>query len=248
MTDPKIEPITDEEIPGIVASLEWMGFDFSRLTARIRADAERIKTLEAEVEDLHGADNAALNENAALRADQADWRKGVDLIASALNPRPKTLSCVEIHERVLALRAEVERYARLDRLWAEQRAEIDQVLGKALGYPRIATLNGMTVGPETEGAEIHDEVCTGEHVVESLVAEAAQAIAERDERIKALEADLVATARDCEVLRAENERLNQQLRLVQQVTGDYCNACGWAMKLSEGCLNCENERLKGEKR
>lgn len=37
---------------------------------------------------------------------------------------------------------------------------------------------------------------------------------------------------------AEIGRLNEQLKLIQQVTGDYCNVCGWAMKHGDECLLC----------
>ena len=45
----------------------------------------------------------------ALRTDQQDWRKGVELIASALDM--STLSCVDISERVLKLQIDAQRYA-----------------------------------------------------------------------------------------------------------------------------------------
>lgn len=46
----------------------------------------------------------------ALRADQADWRKGVAYIAAAVGlPEGAPLSPVDIAQAVLAMRAEVER-------------------------------------------------------------------------------------------------------------------------------------------
>lgn len=44
-----------------------------------------------------------------LKADQADWRKGVELIASGLGERdPQDLCCVRLHEVALKLRADME--------------------------------------------------------------------------------------------------------------------------------------------
>lgn len=44
-----------------------------------------------------------------LEADQSDWRKGVELIASALGVTgPGSLSCVGLAEKALEIRAELE--------------------------------------------------------------------------------------------------------------------------------------------
>jgi chromosome segregation ATPase len=45
-------------------------------------------------------------ERDALKADQQDWRKGVELIASALGDPAHDLSCVRLNEVALVLRAE----------------------------------------------------------------------------------------------------------------------------------------------
>lgn len=48
-------------------------------------------------------------ENERLRSDQSDWRKGVELIASALEKDPPDFSCSRIAEVALSIRAENER-------------------------------------------------------------------------------------------------------------------------------------------
>ena len=61
-----------------------------------------------EVDD-HSLGGEAADEIERLRADQADWRNGVELIASALGEaNPSDLSCVRLSEIALSLRAKVE--------------------------------------------------------------------------------------------------------------------------------------------
>lgn len=59
--------------------------------------------------------------------------------------------------------------------------EICQTLGKALGYPTIhtGTVDGQTaiVSSDYPGAVATDDACVGDHVAETLAAEAAQTIA-----------------------------------------------------------------------
>lgn len=66
------------------------------LGANMRRAARRIRALSREA--------------AALRADQADWRKGVALIASALGENdPPDMCCVRLSRIALKQRAEIER-------------------------------------------------------------------------------------------------------------------------------------------
>jgi hypothetical protein len=56
--------------------------------------------------------DSLLSEVTLLKSDQNDWRKGVELIASALGESdPPNLSCVRIAENALKLRAKLERLA-----------------------------------------------------------------------------------------------------------------------------------------
>jgi hypothetical protein len=81
---------------------------------------------------------------------------------------------------VYRLRTEV---SRLKDAYHKTASEIDQTLGRALGYPRYR--DDQKNFPGTTDA---DGVCTGDHVPESLAAEAAKAISrlrqERDEALK----------------------------------------------------------------
>jgi hypothetical protein len=72
---------------------------------------------------------------AELEADQRDWRKGVELIASSLGEfAPANLSCVRIAEVALGVRAEAEQLAEarslIDEL-AEQLIEHSSTNGSA---------------------------------------------------------------------------------------------------------------------
>jgi len=75
-----------------------------------------------------------------------------------------------------------ERDALREKLMASERArdgvfkeldEVDQRLGKALGYPHYYLKDGKVVGPDVEGAVKDERVCTGDHVPGTLAAEAA---------------------------------------------------------------------------
>jgi hypothetical protein len=87
---------------------------------------------------------------------------------------------------------------------SKQNNEIEQTLGKALGYPYIyvgetSTVGRAVVSPNFPGAEKTDEVCVGDHVAETLAVEASDKI----EKLKAQVSNLVD----------ENERL-QSLQCV----------------------------------
>jgi hypothetical protein len=79
----------------------------------------------------------------------------------------KTHSCMG-YNKVRALEAE---NTRLKDAYHRSAAEIDQTLGRALGYPRYC--DDQKNFPGTTDA---DGVCTGDHVPESLAAEAANLI------------------------------------------------------------------------
>jgi len=76
---------------------------------------ERMRILENTPEStmprwIHQRISEWRREVAQLEAGQQDWRKGVELIASALGEHnPPNLSCVRIAEIALELRAENER-------------------------------------------------------------------------------------------------------------------------------------------
>lgn len=95
---------------------------------------------------------------------------------------------------LLHLEAKDRRISELIQAGSKVNGEICQTLGKALGYPTIHTgiVNGPTavVSSDYPGAVATDDVCVGDHVAETLAAEAAQTIAaltaERDRLREAL--------------------------------------------------------------
>jgi hypothetical protein len=93
----------------------------------------------------------------------------------------------EIEELKIAgihTRAELtEARAEITRLWdaaAREAHDVEQILGKALGYP--------VAGPEIGGTGLPGgDVCVGEHVPASLAMEAVAALAEARAKIERLE-------------------------------------------------------------
>jgi len=102
-----VKPATDEQVArfkvrAVIGAL-WSDEALS-LIARIDADREEIASVrKAAASKDRGIEQQAA-QIAALRADQSDWRKGVGFIASALGI--DSLSCVDIAERGLEIRAE----------------------------------------------------------------------------------------------------------------------------------------------
>lgn len=83
------------------------------------------------------------NKVAALQQDQADWRKGVSLIASALGDHePKDLSCVRLANLALELRAENERLAAQVKILTTVEPEMTRV-EKMLACPGLNRLPEM---------------------------------------------------------------------------------------------------------
>lgn len=71
-----------------------------------------------------------------------------------------------------------------------EREEVEQILGRALGYPEMyeAIIDGQQaiVGPEWPGARPIGKVCVGDHVLASLAVEAADAVRQRGRLLEAL--------------------------------------------------------------
>lgn len=79
----------------------------------------------------------------------------------------------DLKDKLAETRAERDR---LRDACSKQNDEIGQILGAALGYPRYCDDQ-----QNFPGSTAADGVCVGEHTAESLAAEAAEAIAERDD-------------------------------------------------------------------
>ena len=89
---------------------------------------------------------------------------------------------ITVHLEIIDWKEKAERF---ERACFKQQAEICNDLGRALGYPRYCDDQ-----KNFPGATDKDGVCVGEHVAESLAAEAAGKIAELTERCKRLETHL----------------------------------------------------------
>ena len=97
-SEESIEPVTELEAEKST----------SKILRDLLAKAEAERDDARATKDMHKKrQEEAWAEVVALRADQADWRKGVGLIASSLGV--KTLSCSHLAEAALGLRAENER-------------------------------------------------------------------------------------------------------------------------------------------
>lgn len=131
-----------------------------------------------------------MNENCQANTEREIFRERTQLTDDGLQHYESTV-IVDAQQRI-GMRVAGTGYSSSIREWVENvqllnrfRAalfkmshEIDQTLGKALGYPRYDDADY----PQPEG-NFRDEVCTGEHVPETLAAEAAR-------RIRELEAEL----------------------------------------------------------
>ena len=123
-----MKPATDEQVADILGDLhQYHDYKMAEcpfcapIRARVDADREENAANAHLIAQGIKVVNEQAAEIAALKADQADWRKGVGFIASALGI--DSLSCVDIAERGLeiraerdALKAEVERMKREVRL------------------------------------------------------------------------------------------------------------------------------------
>lgn len=78
-----------------------------------------------------------------LRADQADWRKGVELIASSLGEQnPPDLSCVRIAQVALEQRARIEAALALHAANAVGPEGLECSCGKLHPCPTVKALGG----------------------------------------------------------------------------------------------------------
>ncbi len=106
--------------------------------------------------------------------------------------------------------------------------EVDQRLGKALGYPLYYLKDGKVVGPDVEGAVKDGRVCTGDHVPGTLAAEAAG-------RIDALQEDLAAEKGANDGLGRHVWRLRDQLEQLREACIAHGDEHGTAFAI---CLLC----------
>lgn len=98
------------------------------------------------------------------------------------------------HETSLTPRQLLEEKQRMHRVYRDQEREIEQLLGKALGYPWYKDDQ-----KNFPGATEEDGVCIGEHVTVTIVMEAAEKLTQLQERVKELEAALAGAEKELSV-------------------------------------------------
>jgi len=99
------------------------------------------------------------------------WIAGLE--ASPHQRSPMIQGGISVGNEVLRLREELAEAERVRDGVFKEMDEVDQHLGKALGYPHYYLKDGKVVGPDVGGAVKDERVCTGEHVPGTLAAEAA---------------------------------------------------------------------------
>jgi len=98
------------------------------------------------------------------------------------------------HETSLTPRQLLEEKQRMHRVYRDQEREIEQLLGKALGYPWYKDDQ-----KNFPGATEEDGVCIGEHVTVTIVMEAAEKLTKLQERVRELEAALAGAEKELSV-------------------------------------------------
>jgi hypothetical protein len=171
-----------------------------------------------EIERLRAERDAAVSKLYNLEALRPHWAKGhsTDSVAaqvatSALSQVWTFLGVSDQTQCVQKLRAVLAERDRLRDAYTKMNTEVCQRLGKALGYPWFKDDQENFPGATEENG-----VCTGEHVAESIAAEAARRIddleAERD-RLRVRHSDYMndfvqmGMARDA--AEAERDRLRE---------------------------------------
>jgi len=111
--------------------------------------------------------------------DQNSWLDRLEIEGRKERFEELTIQCNIKSNRISELESEI---ARMRHAYDAYEHEIQQLLGKALGYPWFKDdQKNFTGATEADG------VCVGEHVAETIVAELAKKHAEANERIKRLE-------------------------------------------------------------
>jgi len=183
-----VKPATDEQVArfkvrAVIGAL-WSDEALS-LIARIDADREEPRALRQAIgmlttlhptmvmDPLNPVGMAlqvhahVTQEIAALKADQADWRKGVGFIAAALGI--DSLSCVDIAERGLEIRAERDALkAEVERLKASVRLACSDDTERAARLERLTpaflpchVCGGKGISDIIHGAVVRCENCDG---------------------------------------------------------------------------------------
>ena len=152
-----VKPATDEQVArfkvrAVIGAL-WSDEALS-LIARIDADREENAANAHLIAQGIKVVNEQAAEIAALKADQADWRKGVGFIASALGI--DSLSCVDIAERGLEIRAERDALkAEVERM----RLTVCRACVPTAAEPQPSGADGNASPPEGHGKKDFQITC-----------------------------------------------------------------------------------------
>jgi hypothetical protein len=154
--------------------------EIEELKRKLQTAQKRVKELEASLTVM----GATLKDNGDLEIDMASYHKAhcakcaqpdhcvYKLLVEVIDEQKQRISASQA--RVRELEAEAEAGIKMGH-------EIEQILGKALGYPWYKDDQ-----QNFPGATEADGVCVGEHVAESIAAEAANRIAQLEAELAKL--------------------------------------------------------------
>jgi len=103
-----------------------------------------------------------------------------------LPPIPEYGRIIALGKSALRLREKLVESERVRDGVFREMDEVDQRLGRALGYPHYYLKDGKVVGPDVDGAVKDERVCTGDHVPGTLAAEAAGRISALNDQLERL--------------------------------------------------------------
>lgn len=114
--------------------------------------------------------------------------------------------------------------------WIKECHEVEQTLGKALGYPFYCDLDSFPDATDADG------VCVGEHIPATLAMEAAARILKLEEKINTFRELLTHSASRVAELKEQREKLEEEnARLMEACDIFEANSAG-ATQLWEACL------------
>lgn len=208
----------------------------------------------AEVERLEGVEKTLSHRIAEVERERTVVEGERDL---AMHQRDRALDLAEaaVATRIAAWRARdaaVERLARVEAALAKEHTAIENILGRALRYPRYC--DDQKNFPGTTDA---DGVCVGEHVPETLAAEAAAKIADMEKGLGEAAVSINSLYCDIEALQKRTAGLEAELAAAEVRANDSweagrareresgvppspcrCRSCGATIACGHWCHAC----------
>ena len=184
-----------------------------------------------------GVENAELRERIAAEkrgSAACSWHQTSDPECPSCNPQ--LILQAEIKRLQAMADAFAEETQRLKNAYSEQAREIEQTLGKALGYLPLGARarpdgNQECCAMDADGAVASGQVCVGDHVPETLAAEAAK-------EIERLRIELATIAKWCSELM--DDAKGSAIELVRQLVNHQAK-----LIVEE---EAESEKLRGHLR